>query len=106
MGAARIFLQEGTSLLKEGVSFPRGEAILPKKTDSLPRRTASFTDNLLLIMSRDSSVGIATGYGLDDQGVGFRFPVGSRIFSPPRRSDWLWGPPNLTNGYRGLFRRE
>jgi hypothetical protein len=27
-------------------------------------------------VSRDSSVGIATGYGLDDQGGGVRFPVG------------------------------
>jgi hypothetical protein len=30
---------------------------------------------------RDSSVGIATGYGLDDRGVGVRVPEGSRIFS-------------------------
>jgi hypothetical protein len=30
--------------------------------------------------SRDSSVGIATGYGLDDQGAGVQVPVGSRIF--------------------------
>jgi hypothetical protein len=33
------------------------------------------------------SVGIATGYGLDDGGVGVRVPVGSRIFSSPRRTD-------------------
>jgi hypothetical protein len=46
--------------------------------------------------SRDSVVGIATGYGLDDRGVGVRVPVGS-----PRRSDRLWSPPNLlSNGYR------
>jgi hypothetical protein len=32
------------------------------------------------IWNRDSAVGIATGYGLDDQGVGVRVPVGSRIF--------------------------
>jgi hypothetical protein len=52
--------------------------------------------------SRDSAVGIATGYGLDDWGVGTRIPVGSRIFSSPRRPDRLWGPPNLiSNGYRG-----
>jgi len=37
------------------------------------------------IMSRDSSVGIATGYGLADRA-------------------WLWGPPSvLSNGYRGFF---
>jgi hypothetical protein len=29
--------------------------------------------------------GIATGYGLDDRGVGVRVPVESRIFSFPRR---------------------
>jgi hypothetical protein len=38
--------------------------------------------------SRDSAVGIATGYGLNDRGVGVRVPVGSRIFSS-RRTDWL-----------------
>jgi hypothetical protein len=31
--------------------------------------------------SRDSSVGIATAYGLDDRGVGVGVPVGSRIFT-------------------------
>jgi hypothetical protein len=31
----------------------------------------------------DSVVGIATSYRLDDQGVGVRVPVGSRIFSSP-----------------------
>jgi hypothetical protein len=34
--------------------------------------------------SRDSVVGIATGYGLDDWGVGVPVPVESRIFSSPR----------------------
>jgi hypothetical protein len=49
-------------------------------------------------------VGIATGYGLDDQGVGVRVPVVSRIFTSPYRPDRLWGSPNLLyNGYRGLF---
>jgi hypothetical protein len=44
---------------------------------------------------QDSAVGIATGYGLDDRGVGVRVPVGSRIFSSQCRLDLLWGPPNL-----------
>jgi hypothetical protein len=54
--------------------------------------------------SRDSVVGIATSYRLDDLGVGVRVPVGSRIFTSPNRPDRLWGPPNLlSNGYWGLF---
>jgi hypothetical protein len=36
---------------------------------------------IILCRSRDSSVGIATSYGLDHRGVGVRVPVGSRIFS-------------------------
>jgi hypothetical protein len=34
-------------------------------------------------MGRDSAVGIATGYGLDDLGVGVPVPVGSRILTSP-----------------------
>jgi hypothetical protein len=48
----------------------------------------------------DSVVGITTGYGLDDRGVGVRVPVGSRLFCSPLRPDRLWGPPSLlSNGY-------
>jgi hypothetical protein len=47
-------------------------------------------------------VDIATGYGLDDQGVGVRVPVGSRSLSSPCRLDQLWGPPSLLSSeYRG-----
>jgi hypothetical protein len=56
--------------------------------------------------SLDGVVGIATGYGLDDSGVGARVPVGSRISFSLRRPDRFWGPSNLLrNGYRGLFPR-
>jgi hypothetical protein len=55
-------------------------------------------------MSRDSAVGIATRYRLDDRGVGVQVPVRSRIFSSPRRPDQLWSPPSLlSNGTGGYF---
>jgi hypothetical protein len=57
-------------------------------------------------VSRESAVGIATGYGLDDQGVGVQVPVGARIFTSLYRPGRLWGPPNLLSyGYRGLLPR-
>jgi hypothetical protein len=52
-------------------------------------------------MNHGSSV-IATGYGLDDRGVGVRVPVGSRIFASLYCPDWLWGP---SIGHKGLFPR-
>jgi hypothetical protein len=59
---------------------------------------------IISIWSWDSVGGIATGYMLDDQGVGVRVLVGSRMFSPPRRPDRLWDPSShLSNGYRGAF---
>jgi hypothetical protein len=54
--------------------------------------------------SRDSAVGIATGYGLDDPEVGVRIPMEKKIFTSVCRSDW--GPPTLiSNGYRVFFAR-
>jgi hypothetical protein len=45
--------------------------------------------SLYLYRSRDSVVGVATSYGLDDRRVGVGVPVGSRIFSSPNRPDRL-----------------
>jgi hypothetical protein len=55
--------------------------------------------------SRDSSVGIALGYGLDDWGSRVRFPAGAGNFSlHPPRPERLWGPPSLlSDRYQGLF---
>jgi hypothetical protein len=50
------------------------------------------------VRSRESVVGIATGYWLDDRGVGVRVPVGSKMFAPPYRLDWLLVPTNLYVG--------
>jgi hypothetical protein len=56
------------------------------------------------IKYRGSVVGIATGYGLVDQRIGVRIPIGSRIFISPYRPNRLWGPPNLlSDGYRGAL---
>jgi hypothetical protein len=41
--------------------------------------------------SRDSAVGIATGYGLDSREVGVRVPVGARFFRSPSRLHRFWG---------------
>jgi hypothetical protein len=67
-------------------------------------RSLDFSIELILSRTRDSVVGITTGYRLDDRWIGVRVPVGSRIFSSPRRPDRLWGPPSfLSIGYRGIF---
>jgi hypothetical protein len=58
-------------------------------------------------VSRNIVVGIVTGYGLDDEEVGVRVPVGSRIFSSPRRPDRFWSPPKLlSNGYQEALSSE
>jgi hypothetical protein len=46
---------------------------------SVTLKSSKNTDKCTSYRSWDSVVGIAAGYGLDDQGVGVRVPVGSRI---------------------------
>jgi hypothetical protein len=61
-----------------------------------------YSPALIPVKSRDSSVGIALGYVLDDRGS---IPGGCwEFFSKPPRPERLWGPPSLlSNGYQGLF---
>jgi hypothetical protein len=67
---------------------------------SRPRRRwgENVKNDLINIRTRDSVAGIATGYGIDDRGVGVRAPVGSRIFSTSSRP--ALGP---NHPHRGLF---
>jgi hypothetical protein len=55
--------------------------------------------------SRDSSVGIALGYGLDDRGSGVRFPAGVGNFSLNHRVKNGSGvhPASCPKGNRGSF---
>jgi hypothetical protein len=54
--------------------------------------------------NRDSVVGVATVYRLEERGARVRVPLGSRLFSSPRRPDWLCGPPKLlSKGTGGSF---
>jgi hypothetical protein len=55
----------------------------------------------LLHIYNDSSVGIETGYGMDDREVGVQVPVGSRIFTSPYGPGGLGGHPNRLATGRG-----
>jgi hypothetical protein len=102
------------------VSFSRSRLIVPSSRQrSRPQITAAgiisgicrivrifFLPLLPLPRNRDSVVGMATGYGLEDRGVGVRVPVESRIFFSPSRQDRLWAQTNLlSNEYRRLLPR-
>jgi hypothetical protein len=83
-----------------------GPVVLQEPSSPL-RHTPTLPCDLPFVsvsLSWDSTVSIATGHGLDNQGVGIQVPVGPQIFSFPRRPARLWGPPSLlSNGYWDLF---
>jgi hypothetical protein len=96
-------------VVKRNVKANRLHRIVPVFGFMLNHKTTSSnrikTCTASHVGSRNSVVGIATGYGLDDGGVGVRFLVGSRIFSSPRCPDV--GPPSfLSNGYLRIFPRS
>jgi hypothetical protein len=61
--------------------------------------------NILRLKSRDKSVGIALGYGLDDRGSRVRFPAGAGNFSLHTRVQSGSGvhPVSYPMGTRGSF---
>jgi hypothetical protein len=60
--------------------------------------------NDLQDFSRDNSVGIASGYGLDGRGIGVRFSTEENITFSPQLPDRLRGPHSLScNGHQRLF---
>jgi hypothetical protein len=69
-----------------------------QETTRLRLESQSFSNIISIRKSRDTSVGIAPGYGLENRSSGVR------VFSSPPRPERLWGPPSfLSNGYHGLF---
>jgi hypothetical protein len=50
-------------------------------------------------MSRGSAVGIRTSCALDDQGIGLRVPVASRISTSLHLPDLFWGPSILLSNW-------
>jgi hypothetical protein len=80
-----------------------------KKTLTLTDSPTETINKLLTICNQGSlhsSVGIATGYGLDNPSIRSSSPGRIKNFLSLRRPDRLWGPTSLvSNGYRGLFPR-
>jgi hypothetical protein len=64
-----------------------------------------FIASLTNHKNRDSSVGIALGYRLDDRGSGFRFQVGAGNISVHHcvQTDSEAHPASYPNGTRGSF---
>jgi hypothetical protein len=67
--------------------------------------TTNFLESHFQEQSRDSSVGIALGYGLDDRGSKVRFPTGAGNSSLHRRFQNGSGahPDSYIMGTRGSF---
>jgi hypothetical protein len=100
LNAFTLYLLHNSSSWYPSVSFPLHMPFLFLFSCSLSLSIYKYI--FLSSITSHMGVGIATGYGLDDGGVGVRIQVGSRIFSSPRRPDRPWGPPSLLpNGYRG-----
>jgi hypothetical protein len=121
LGSTQPLTEIGTKNLLAGKERPARKADLiaicePRRLTTLWASTGCYSDGFnnrnkriqydTVAIPRDSAVGTATGYELDDRGVGIRVPVGAKLFSSPQHLDRLKVPPSfLSNGYRGLFPR-
>jgi hypothetical protein len=71
---------------------------LSHREDFITSERPIFKLPQIIFLGRDSSVGIATRYGLDGPKSN---PGGGNIFRT--RQEWPWGPHNLTYEYNALF---
>jgi hypothetical protein len=69
------------------------QSLARKASSPWDHQVVGFFCRPLILKSRDSVVGIATCYGLDDREVGVRVPVGSRMFSSQSCADRPYRPP-------------
>jgi hypothetical protein len=76
-----------------------------KRKRILLYNVSEFAGDNLTTESRDSSVGMVLGYGLDDRGSRVRFPAGTGNFSLHRRVQNGSGahPASYPMGTRGSF---
>jgi hypothetical protein len=73
----------------------------PTTGPDLIQEKCNFHPYTCYTRSKDSSVGIATGYGLNDLGS---IPGSERYFFPPQHPHRFWGPLTfLSDGYWGCF---
>jgi hypothetical protein len=100
----RVVTQRGTNPRRQGCPNT-GSTKLHEAVSSI--FSSIFIRIICTKRSRDSAVGIATGYGLGGRGIGVRVPGRVRFLSSPRRPDRFWGLPSLlSNGHRGLLPRS
>jgi hypothetical protein len=90
------------------IQFHVPAALPPAKEAPYPECQGRFGrgyEQKNLRYSRDGSVGIALGYGLDDRGSRVRFPAGARNFSLHHRVQSGSGahPASYPMGTRGSF---
>jgi hypothetical protein len=89
--------------VKYGCANLLQESILRPKLRVFPY-SCVFNKYMRPVMSRGSSVSIASDFGLDDRAIEIQSPAGTKRFCLCLSPDRHWGPSSLlSNGYRGSF---